>query len=102
VTETPRGSFRQLDSSRPRRSHCSIHETSKDHGSIKSTNETAVTLLSSTIGTQAAATAALAAAAGPRACRLAYPQSEPSFLAALADMDSSGCRPGLACFKGQA
>ena len=45
---------------------------------------------------------ALAAAADLRACRLAYPQSEPSFLAALADMDSSGYRPGLACFKSQA
>ena len=102
MTETPRGSFRQLDSSRPRRSHRSIHETSKDHGSIKSTNATSVTLLSPTIGTQAAATAALAAAADLRACRLAYPQSEPSSLAALGDMDSSGYRPGLACFKSQA
>ncbi len=79
-----------------------IHEPNKDHGSFKPTNETAVTLLSPTIGTQLAATAALAAAAGPRACPLAYPQSEPSFLAARADMDSSGCRPGLACFKSQA
>ena len=79
-----------------------IHEPNKDHGSLKSTNETAVTLLSPTIGTQLAAAATLAAAAGPRACRLAYPQPEPSILAAEAEQDSSGCRPGLACFKGQA
>ena len=68
-----------------------IHEPNKDHGSLKSTNETAVTLLSPTIGTQLAAAAALAAAAGPRACRLAYPQPEPSILAAEAEQDSSGC-----------
>ncbi|MGC1721809.1 MAG: hypothetical protein WA746_22715 [Isosphaeraceae bacterium] len=61
-----------------------------------------MTLLSPTIGTQLAAAATLAAAAGPRACRLAYPQSEPSFLAAEAELESSRYRPGLACFKGLA
>ena len=59
----------------------------KDHGSIKSTSETCVTLSSPTIGTQAAAAAALAAAADPCACLLAYRQSEPSNLAAEADRD---------------
>jgi hypothetical protein len=98
----PLGSFRLLDSSRPRGSNCRHPRAQKDHGSLKSTNETAVTLLSPTIGTQLAAAATLAAASGPRACRLAYPQPEPSILAAEAELDSSGCRPGLACFKGLA
>jgi len=68
-----------------------IHEPNKDHGSLKSTNETAVTLLSPTIGTQLAAAATRAAASGPRACRLAYPQPAPSILAAEAEQDSSAC-----------
>ncbi len=61
-----------------------------------------MTLLSPTIGTQLAAAATLAAAAGPRTCRLAYPQPAPSILAAEAEQDSSGCWPGLACFSSQA
>jgi len=68
-----------------------IHEPNKDRGSLRSTNETAVTLLSPTIGTQLAAAATLAAAAGPRTCRLAYPQSELSILGAEAEQDSSRC-----------
>jgi len=79
-----------------------IHEPNKDHGSLESTNETAVTLLSPTIGTQLAAAATLAAASGPRTCRLAYPQPAPSIQTAEAVQDSSGCWPGLACFKSQA
>jgi hypothetical protein len=79
-----------------------IHEPNRNHGSLKSTNEPAVTLLSPTIGTQLAAAATLAAAAGPRTCRLAYPQPEPPILAAEAEQDSSGCWPGLACFNSQA
>jgi len=72
------------------------------HGSLKPSNETAVTLLSPTIGTQFAAAATLAAAAGPRACPLAYPQPEPAILAAFAALVCGSYRSGRACLKGLA
>ncbi len=79
-----------------------IHEPNREHGSLEPINETAVTLLSPTIGTQLAAAAVVAAAASPRACRLAYLQPEPSILAALAALDCGSYRSGRACFKGLA